>query len=264
MDQEFLWSIFENAAKSGHADKLIRPFPKNYLRSDGIRDFESLSKDIKGRPSYLKQFLSKNLPKINICTKNDFLQKYFSNRKFHRPDLVLSVNDAGGQEDRFFSLGSSSSIYAFHGTKSENMYSILQHGLINNLNERAAFGEGTYLSTEIDVALGFAPSQRVRIPLGGKIVTSIRTIALCEVAENVKGVKFQKESNSSSATPQTYVIVQNDDAVILRHVLVYYDSIRTSSYSVFTSLFWASAFLFIAILSVKWLREAAILKTFFS
>ena len=179
MDQEFLWSIFENAAKSGHADKLIRPFPKNYLLKDGIRDFESLSKgrtmlgyqigkfllDIKGRPSYLKQFLSKNLPKINICTKNEFLRKYFSNRKFHRPDLVLSVNDAGGQEDRFFALGSSSSIYAFHGTKSENMYSILQHGLINNLNERAAFGEGTYLSTEIDVALGFAPSQRVRIPV---------------------------------------------------------------------------------------------------
>mgnify|MGYP003334016634 CR=1 FL=1 len=47
----------------------------------------------------------------------------------------------------------------------ENMYSILQHGLINNLNERAAFGEGTYLSTEIDVALGFSPSQRVRIPV---------------------------------------------------------------------------------------------------
>ena len=44
MDQEFVWSIFENAAKSGHADKLIRPFPKDYLRSDGIRDFESLSK----------------------------------------------------------------------------------------------------------------------------------------------------------------------------------------------------------------------------
>lgn len=95
-------------------------------------------------------------------------------------------------------------------------------------------------------------------------MTSIRTIALCEVAENVKGVKFQKESNSSSDTPQTYVIVQNDDAVILRHVLVYYDSIRTSSYSVFTSLFWAFVFLFIAIISVKWLREAAILKTFFS
>ena len=106
-----------------------------------------------------------NLPKINICTKNEFLRKYFSTRKFHRPDLVLSVNDTGGQEDRFFALGSSSSIYAFHGTKSENMYSILQHGLINNLNERAAFGEGTYLSTEIDVALGFAPSQRVRIPV---------------------------------------------------------------------------------------------------
>jgi len=93
------------------------------------------------------------------------LRKYFSNKKFHRPDLVLSVNDAGGQEDKFFALGSSSSIYAFHGTKSENMFSILQHGLINNLNERAAFGEGTYLSTEIDVALGFAPSQRVRIPV---------------------------------------------------------------------------------------------------
>ena len=45
------------------------------------------------------------------------------------------------------------------------MYSILQHGLINNLNERAAFGEGTYLSVKIDVALGFAHSQRVCIPV---------------------------------------------------------------------------------------------------
>ena len=54
-------------------------------------------------------------------------------------------------------------MYAFHGSKPENFYSILQHGLINSLNKRNLYGEGTYLSTEIDVALNFAPTQLVNI-----------------------------------------------------------------------------------------------------
>ena len=52
---------------------------------------------------------------------------------------------------------------AFHGSKPENFYSILQHGLVNCLNKRDLFGSGTYLSTEIDVALSFAPAQVVNI-----------------------------------------------------------------------------------------------------
>jgi len=70
------------------------------------------------------------------------------------------------KENRFLSKSiesDSKATWAFHGSKPENFYSISQHGLLNGLNKRSLFGEGTYLSTEIDVGLNFAPTQSVNI-----------------------------------------------------------------------------------------------------
>ena len=70
---------------------------------------------------------------------------------------------------------------------------------------------------------------------------SIRTVALCEVGENAPGVKTSKKS---SKTPETYLVVTNDDAVLVRYLLIYFESKRSKnkSFSV-----WFKVFLFFAI-----------------
>ena len=51
----------------------------------------------------------------------------------------------------------------------------------------------------------------------------MRCVALCEVAENVRGVSH---SSKNSSTPETYLVVTNDDAILVRYVLVYFESFR--------------------------------------
>jgi len=226
MEEQFRWALIESAAKSAHCEELVRPFPRTYLQN-GEKDFGALIADIEARSVALFQWLQKTLPKLQHCVRNLFIKKYFSTRRDLRPDMILSVQASESKETRFYKLidesVSHSTTYCFHGSKPENFFSILQHGLVNNLNKRDLFGSGTYLSTEINVALQFAQPQRTNIELSDRFVCSMRCVALCEVAESVGGVSH---SSKNSSTPETYLVVTNDDAILVRYVLVYFESFR--------------------------------------
>ena len=164
MEDQFLWTLMESAAKSAHSESLVRPFPTTFFDQSGQKDFDALICAVESRSLDLFSWLRKTLPKIKICTRQSFIKKYFSSRKEFRPDLVLSVETPERKERKFYSqVPDLKTVYGFHGSKAENFYSILQHGLVNNLNKRDVFGSGTYLSTEIQVALQFATPQRVNI-----------------------------------------------------------------------------------------------------
>ena len=164
MEEQFLWSLIESAAKSAHSESLVRPFPTLFCDSSGQKDFEALISAVENRCFDLFSWVTKTLPKLQICTRQAFIKNYFSNRKEFRPDLVISVETSESKERKFYSQSDDlKTVYGFHGSKAENFYSILQHGLVNNLNKRDVFGSGTYLSTEIAVALQFATPQRVNI-----------------------------------------------------------------------------------------------------
>ena len=92
---------------------------------------------------------------------------------------MLSVDCNESKENKFYKLmdgRDQTTVYGFHGSKPENFFSILQHGLVNNLNKRDVFGVGTYLSTEIEVALQFATPQRVSLEV--KIFSKVWTSKL--------------------------------------------------------------------------------------
>ena len=57
-------------------------------------------------------------------------------------------------------------------------------------------------------------------------IQSVRTVAVCEVAKNVKGVTT---ASSKKGTPDAYLVVTNDDCVIVRYLLVYIKSRSNSS-----------------------------------
>lgn len=169
MEEQFLWTLFETAAKSANCEQLVRPFPSSYFDSTGQKDFTALISDVEQRSNKLYDWLREMLPGLQNCLRNPFIKRYFSTRKELRPDMILSVECNEPKENRFYQLfgdGAPSTVYGFHGSKPENFFSILQHGLVNNLNKRDVFGVGTYLSTEVSVALQFATSQRVNLEVG--------------------------------------------------------------------------------------------------
>jgi hypothetical protein len=69
----------------------------------------------------------------------------------------------------------------------------------------------------------------------------MRCVALCEVAEGTKGVK---SSESNSDTPDSYLVVTNDDAIIVRYLLIYFDRVQTNQKSSKSYLIYIFLFIF--------------------
>ena len=160
MINELLWQLFEMSAKSSNAANLLRPFPSSFYSDDGTKDFDLLSTEIKKRNSELEEFLYRAMPDIRLINCDHTIRALFKTKKSSRPDYVFRVQWPESRETRFQNrLENGKTVYAFHGSKPENFYSILQHGLVQCLNKRNLFGDGTYLTTEVEIALEFAPSQ---------------------------------------------------------------------------------------------------------
>lgn len=93
--------------------------------------------------------------------------------------------------------------------------------------QTSAFGEGTYLSSELNVSLNWSPSARpgsIRSNLGSRL----GCVAFCELIDDPTGVKYESESETASLTltnankvPEKYFLVQNDNLVRVKYLLVY-------------------------------------------
>lgn len=128
------------------------------------------------------------------------------------PDLVLELEDDLG------SAGDASR-WAFHGTSSENVHSILTTGIKNLSGTRkerngAIHGDGIYLSKSCDVALSFAAAQptwshsRLFSALAG-----FRAVFACEVPLESRG--------AGDADPAKYIIVDHESHVRIRYLLLF-------------------------------------------
>lgn len=183
MINDLLWQFFALSAKSSNASDLVRPFPALYYDDSGAKDFDRLSSEIHKRNKDLENFLTKAMPDIKLIKSDQVIRNLFKTKKSSRPDFVFRVDWPEGREARFQNNTSRGTLLAFHGSKPENFYSILQHGLVQCLNKRNLFGDGTYLTTEIEIALEFAPSQLCSILDANFNISSLRCVALCEVAK---------------------------------------------------------------------------------
>lgn len=142
------------------------------------------------------------------------------------------------------SLGS---FYAYHGSPGHNFHSIIHRGLRCSLNLRSAYGPGTYLSSNLDTATSYSNQYVFRSELGKQrqhangiryciaVVEVIKHPSIKVVPLTVNGVQRYVNAlvtsnfdfvtvnfDDTSSTDVKYYVVNSDELMRLKHILVYY------------------------------------------
>lgn len=247
-------SLFVAAAQNYKRDSLLRPFPPLYVSEDN-KDFEELLADVKSLPGVRelvrlrpgegdhhlalahwilssKSFAIKTLEKeeyAHLCklTKNEGLSG-------PAPDFLFEIEYSDQLNARFEKTKAGrDTFYAFHGSRLENFHSIIHNGLHCHLNKNSVFGEGTYLTSDLSMAVLYSPhSNGWRESLLGSLLSCV---ALCEVIDHpdVKCQVKKKDSeiidrqrsrarNSEGGdVPQKYFVVTNNQLLRVKYLLVY-------------------------------------------
>jgi len=114
--------------------------------------------------------------------------------------------------------------FAFHGTKIFNFHNIVHHGLQQHLNKNALFGEGLYLSSELNVSLPYS-SNGTGWKLS-EIGPTMSCVALCEYVEHPSYTKkctnaVSRQTDHQHRLPDKYLLIRNNEVVRVRYLLVY-------------------------------------------
>ncbi|XP_044085575.1 cartilage intermediate layer protein 1 isoform X3 [Neovison vison] len=196
-------SLFASALQSYKRDSVLRPFPASYARHD-CKDFEALladasklpnlkellqssgDKDVQAR-DLVSWILSSKVLTIHSAGKSEFkkIQKLTGapHTPVPVPDFLFEIEYSNPANAKFYETkGERDLIYAFHGSRLENFHSIIHNGLHCHLNKTSLFGEGTYLTSDLSLALIYSPHglgwQR---SLLGPILSCV---AVCEVIDH--------------------------------------------------------------------------------
>lgn len=226
--------LFAAALKSYKCDSLLRPFPQQYFdRENNEKRFDWLTQDFDSVPA-LDQ-LSNDSQMSDKCWKLvHWIITCGSVRLTRQPMdcppvsvfLPQSVRKSSPMPSLVFQVVSPlrpsfvsaaerfGTFWAFHGSQVENMHSIMHNGLVNNLNKRSLFGEGTYVSPELSVAIQFSPFGFgwTKSWLGKEI----SGVVVCQVVKHPDLVR----RHSSAGVPHYYVIT-NDELIKVEYLLVY-------------------------------------------
>ncbi|KAK1888311.1 Protein mono-ADP-ribosyltransferase PARP16 [Dissostichus eleginoides] len=253
-------SLFVAAAQNYKRDSLLRPFPPRYISSDN-KDFEELLADVQSLPGVRE--LVRLRPREGdhhlalthwILSSKSFAVKTLQKDKYARLcDLTQNEGTSGPVPDFLFELEFEKMregrdlFYAFHGSRLENFHSIIHNGLHCHLNKNSVFGEGTYLTSDLSMAVLYSPhSSGWRESLLGPLLSCV---ALCEVIDHpdVKCQVKKKDSeiidrqrsrarNSEGGdVPQKYFVVTNNQLLRVKYLLVYSQSRHLSRRSRSTS-----------------------------
>ena len=257
------WSLFVAACQHYRHDSCLKPFPPKFLKEDS-KDIDSLRDVVDRTPSLrlLSQILKD--PDVHQLDSNiiDLLhwvlkgtqqlkripKKQFSSvlslvkcdLQYEPPAYIFSVNLSEAARETWSDLSAGKkTMYAFHGSRLENFYSIVQYGLQQLLNKNSLFGSGIYLSTEMSMSLPYSPTG---YGWGKSILgPSLSIVALCEVIDH-PDVHYKRTVQQSAAAaaaaaprkkqkappdsiggevPEKYILVTNSDLVRVRYLLVY-------------------------------------------
>ncbi|XP_056455671.1 protein mono-ADP-ribosyltransferase PARP16 isoform X1 [Gadus chalcogrammus] len=247
-------SLFVAAAQSYKRDSLLRPFPARYIRGEN-KEFEELLTDVSGFPCV------RELVRLNpgegdqyvalahwILSSKSFAVKTLQKEEYPRlcdltknegvsapvPDFLFELEYCDQMNARFEKTRSDRDLfYAFHGSRLENFHSILHNGLHCHLNKTSMYGEGTYLTSDLSMAVLYSPhSSGWRESLLGPLLSCV---ALCEVIDHpdVKCQVKRKDSDSvdrqraraknseGGEVPEKYFIVTNNQLLRVKYLLVY-------------------------------------------
>jgi len=249
-------SLFIAACESYRQDSTVRPFPPMYI-VDGERDIESLLLAIRKLPKIAKILstleeggaLEVKILKLLVWV----LSGGPLNLKIHSLDneetlAALELADTGNhpKPSHVFAVTTNSTnrwisetegkrtCWAYHGSRLDNFYSILNYGLQQHRTKVSLFGEGIYLSEDLGVCLAYS-SRGVgwsRSMLG----SSVSCMALAQVLDH-PNVKVHSEDNERGSVegseggrvPDKYIVVRNNELLHIRYLLVYKHSSAAAS-----------------------------------
>jgi len=235
-------SLFVAASHSYKSHSLVQPFPASFLSPVGERlmpeltsclgslpPLPSLVRSMRGVPEeslrLLHWLLSAPLSLHSLDRKEaeDVINE--SCPRGPRPTLVLKVSSPGYK--RFLErVGGEGCDLAFHGSRLDNFYSILNSGLQQHRTKSSLFGEGVYLSEELSVSLPYS-SQGVAWK-GSSLGSILSCVALCQVARGREGVVRAQgqvpEGSQGGKVPDKYLVVRNNELCNIRYLLVYQHS----------------------------------------
>ncbi|CAB1331872.1 unnamed protein product [Coregonus sp. 'balchen'] len=124
-------------------------------------------------------------------------------------------------------------LYAFHGSRLENFHSIIHNGLHCHLNKTSLFGEGTYLTSDLSMAVLYSPhGNGWRDSLLGPLLSCV---AMCEVidhpdvkcqvkrkdSETIDRQRSRARNSEGGEVPQKYFVVTNNQLLRVKYLLVY-------------------------------------------
>lgn len=241
------WSLFVAALRSYRYDTVLRPFPASFTdhatdtkHVDELRDVAARVPPL-GVLQHGERAAGDGVPPESwelllwVLTSGGVRLK--SRRKEDVPELANSAVDVvfevqhSPQTDRRFesARGDREVFYAYHGSRLDNFYSILQNGLLAHMNKNSLFGTGTYLSSELSVSATFSPAgygwQH------SQVSPELSCVAMCEVVDH-PDVKCQDrprsrpsrayaEDSLAGKVPEKYYLVQNNSVVRVKYLLVY-------------------------------------------
>lgn len=201
-------SLLVASAANYRWDSCCVPFPQRYKdNKTGQKDIDGLLGVIEKIPNLIEILIKPqvqletdviellywllielNGPKLRCIPKEEFntvLSKAPQEMFCKLPTQIFAVEycDTSCSELRFQSHAKDfTTSYAFHGSKLFNFYNILHQGLQQHLSKNALFGEGLYLSSELNVSLPYS-----RNGLGwtkSVIGDTMACLALCEFVEH--------------------------------------------------------------------------------
>ncbi|XP_041772703.1 protein mono-ADP-ribosyltransferase PARP16-like [Anopheles merus] len=264
-------SLFISAAKSFRYDSCLQPFPPDFI-TNNEKSIDQLCRVLETIPpvadlpaglaaldeqtvGLLHWILCRQArPALRTVPKaqhDEVLAKCPCYAKYAQPSHIFEVvyRETNSSERAFQDHATEfRTRHAFHGSRLFNFHSILHYGLQQHLNKVSLFGEGIYLSAELQVSQMFSPngSGWSRSTLG----THLACIALCEYVDNPNYVKSQEETQQLPGTgegttahatpssdgpsaimstsftgngsfPERYILVKNNELVQVRYLLLY-------------------------------------------
>ncbi|XP_066557352.1 protein mono-ADP-ribosyltransferase PARP16 [Amia ocellicauda] len=247
-------SLFIAAAQSYKRDSVLRPFPPSYVSGEN-KEFDALLEDVSSVPGvrqlgrYRPGEGETQLSLVHwVLSAKNFTVKTLQREEYAKiqeltecqgasipaPDFLFELDYCDQMNTRFEeSRGGRDLIYAFHGSRLENFHSIIHHGLHCHLNKTSLFGEGTYLTSDLSLALLYSPhGSGWRESLLGPLLSCV---AVCEIVDH-PDVKCQVKKRDSESidrhrarvrnseggdVPQKYFVVTNNQLLRVRYLLVY-------------------------------------------
>jgi len=244
-------SLFVAASQSYRQDSTLRPFPPMYITPEGERDMKSLmrtvselpplcevQKELEGaavqdprRLALLAWILTGGPSKLSLRSLSSSQAAEVVSlagpvpSSYPQPAFVFEVKTTGSERWRA-EMATSSSFWAFHGSRLDNFHSILSHGLQQHRTKNSLFGEGIYLASDLGVCLAY--SSRGVGWNNSSLGPSLSCLAVTQVKHH-QDVKVHTEEpgrgmvedSEGGRVPEKYVVVRNNELLRIRYLLVY-------------------------------------------